>query len=513
MNPEPLFGKFKTIECFKKDDSMAVYLAHHTYLNKKIILKTLNITLIPDPIVLERFKREARLLAQIDHPNIITVYDFGESGDFFYISFEYFEGQNLREALKNNQWSIEDKSHIVRQICNGLVHTHNKKIIHRDLKPENILINEKKHVKIADFGLAQISGAENLTAPETVIGTPAYMAPEQIQGIKTDERTDLFALGIIIYEIYFSQNPFLGKDAGQTLNNIQKCKRPPTPKRDDVPGFLPKLIDNLLKKKKNERIQTTSEVLKYFDTTGQSETIIAPSPKPYKWGLFLVLAILFLLFIYNDNLLKNDPTLPMAESHQSDSLMEVADSVKQENTRFTQREKIQEKIIEPELELAIKSKTKIENSEHDQVAILKYGFLTVKCTPWAELFIDTKKIDTTPIKKPIRLATGTYFIELKHPDYPTYSDSVTISGESEIKINIDLNNYIGYLKCNVFPWGNIFIDGTYKGQTPLKNNIILSPGKHNLEIRNPALQTYNSEIFITKAETLAIAVELKGANK
>jgi len=109
----------------------------------------------------------------------------------------------------------------------------------------------------------------------------------------------------------------------------------------------------------------------------------------------------------------------------------------------------------------------------------------------------------------VRLSSGNYLLELRHPEYPTYSDTISISEENILKMNIDLNSFAGFLKCNVFPWGNIYIDNVFKGQTPLKKLLILKPGKRILEIRNPQLTTYFTEIEIIKAETLSVSINLK----
>ncbi|KAA3612978.1 MAG: serine/threonine protein kinase [Calditrichaeota bacterium] len=516
MSNDLLFSKFEIIDCYKKDDSMAVYLANHIYLHKKIILKTLNTKLIANPAILKRFKREAQLLAKIDHPNIITVYDFGQAGDYFYISFEYFESQNLREAFNDNGWSVQDKMSIVQQICIGLVETHSHKIIHRDLKPENILINKNKLVKIADFGLAQISGSEKLTAPESVVGTPAYMAPEQIQGITTDERTDLFAFGIIIFELFYGQNPFLGDDAGQTLNNIQKCSWKPISSKTDIPSSILKLIEGLLKKNKNERIQTSREVLSYFDLPTNEPELKKPARKTGKITLIFVLLVIAFVFFFKDNLFTAKPIVEKVNQSERDSLK--TDSV---------QIYLQDTLTRP---IILAPKNEKENKPGDLVAmdtekeigikeVLKetpvptFGYLDLKCSPWADIFIDSQKVDTTPIKNAIRLESGQYFLQLRHPDYPVYSETIKISEENVLELNVNLNNFAGFLKCNVFPWGNIYIDNVFKGQTPLKNVIILEPGKHTLEVRNSKYKTYTSEIFAEKEDTLFISVDLIKENK
>lgn len=153
-----------------------------------------------------------------------------------------------------------------------------------------------------------------------------------------------------------------------------------------------------------------------------------------------------------------------------------------------------------------------KNKEEDvnsSPTTITFGYLQIKCTPWAEVYIDSQKIDTTPIKTPLRLSSGDYLLELRHPEYPAYTDTISISEKDVLKLNIDLNMFAGFLKCNVFPWGDIYIDNIYKGQTPLKRALILKPGLHQLEIRNPELKTYFSEIVVTQSETLSIAINLK----
>jgi len=205
--PEILFEKFEIERCVKKDAFSAVYLANHIFLGKRIFLKTLNTKALPDPNILPRFKREAKILARLDHPNIIKVLDFGTWKNFFYISFEYFESQNLRVWLSSKKLTIGQKEHLIAQLADALNFAHDRGIIHRDLKPENILINDRLELKIADFGLAVIKDENNITEAGSVVGTPAYMSPEQIRGEELSSLSDLFNLGIIIYEMFQGKNP------------------------------------------------------------------------------------------------------------------------------------------------------------------------------------------------------------------------------------------------------------------------------------------------------------------
>ena len=215
-----LFDRFEIIDTLKKDQHTSVYLANHVYLGKKIILKTLSALELPDQTFLDRFKREAKILARLDHPNLIKVLDFGTAGDNFYISFEYFEGKNLRKIIKENNLSNEQKIYLSVQLFKALSIAHQNGVVHRDIKPENILVNTKLELKIADFGLAFVRDDLFLTHKSSIVGTPGYMSPEQIRGQELTPQTDLFSSGIVIYELFTGKNPFIGKDINDTINNI-----------------------------------------------------------------------------------------------------------------------------------------------------------------------------------------------------------------------------------------------------------------------------------------------------
>lgn len=268
---EILFDKFEIIDCLKKDTLTCVYIANHTFLGKKIILKTLKTDELDDKSILERFKREAKILAQLDHKNLIKVFDFGSYKNFVYISFEYFESKNLREVIKNNNLSLEDKRSLVIQLLMALNAAHKKNIVHRDIKPENILVNTNLHLKIADFGLALISNENNLTQNSSIVGTPGYMSPEQIRGEKS-QQTDLFSLGIVIYELYTGKNPFLGDNVSETINNIlNKKEEDYIEQLKVIPEDIRQIVQSLLKKNLRERPKTASEVLNILDNSSDGK--------------------------------------------------------------------------------------------------------------------------------------------------------------------------------------------------------------------------------------------------
>jgi serine/threonine protein kinase len=207
-----LFPQFESLELLGRGGMGAVYKARQTSLNRFVALKILPVEANEDPAFGERFQREARALAQLSHPNIVGVHDYGQTGGFAYLVMEFVDGANLRQLQRAGHLSPREAMAIVPQICEALQFAHDRGIVHRDIKPENILIDTQGRVKIADFGLAKMmrleAGAPDLTLTRHAIGTPQYMAPEQIEKPETvDHRADIYSLGVVFYEMLTGELP------------------------------------------------------------------------------------------------------------------------------------------------------------------------------------------------------------------------------------------------------------------------------------------------------------------
>ncbi|MEL6821276.1 MAG: serine/threonine-protein kinase, partial [Calditrichota bacterium] len=272
-----MFDKFEPISCLKKDDYSSVYLANHVFLNKKIILKTLDTSNLPDNSVLHRFQREAKILARLEHPHIIRVLDFGMHEKHFYISFEYFESQNLRQAMREKAIPAEKLRDLIRQLFSGLEFAHQHAVVHRDIKPENVLVDEDGCLKIADFGLALLLNEDTMTHKSTIVGTPGYMSPEQIRGEELTLQSDLFSAGLLVYELFEGKNPLVGGDVGKTINAILKVN----PERlieeaTALPDDIQDICLHLLQRDKRKRPENASSILQQLST---GELLGKPSGK------------------------------------------------------------------------------------------------------------------------------------------------------------------------------------------------------------------------------------------
>jgi predicted Ser/Thr protein kinase len=218
-NPEELaryFPQLEILEFIGQGGMGAVYKARQPALDRLVALKVLPPQAGKDPSFAERFTREAQALARLSHPNIVSVFDFGQANGLFYFLMEFVDGVNLRQAMRAGRLEPKEALRIVPQICDALQYAHEEKIVHRDIKPENLLLDRRGRVKIADFGLAKLLGkpaAAHLTHPQQVMGTPHYMAPEQVEKpLQVDHRADIYSLGVVLYEMLTGELP-LGRFA------------------------------------------------------------------------------------------------------------------------------------------------------------------------------------------------------------------------------------------------------------------------------------------------------------
>ena len=517
-NNEILFKKFEIISCYKKNEHSAVYLANHIYLEKKVFLKVLNTETIPDSAIIERFKREAKILAQLQHPNIINVYDFGMYKEYFYISFEYFKSKNLREVISKDKLDEETKKNIFIQILKGLDFAHHENVIHRDIKPENILVNDIFHVKITDFGLAQDSIDNLVTQQYSVVGTPAYMSPEQIQGENVTYKSDLFSLGITALELFTNINPFLGKDSNETISKILSFDEDQNEKLfENLTEEIREVIKRLLVANPENRIGSCSEALDILNAEDSKPISNRRSNKKVLvWSTIIITALISFYLIFS-NLFNLEQKSNNIVTNSTDSVIANPDKL-EENSNKTVEPKNENGSLNSS-NLAIKPLNSDISSKNDNLPEeintprtttppSKFGELQVKCYPWAEIFLNDEFIETTPLSESITKKTGKYQLTLVHPDYPKYSDSIKISEDRLTFIEVNLDTLFGYFYCQVFPWGEVYVNGELKGVTPLQFPIPLEEGKHKLTLKNPKHDSFSTEINIVKGDTLKLKINM-----
>ena len=239
-----------------------VYKAEDSKLDRTVALKFLPAHLLGDEEVRKRFEREAKASAALDHSNVCTVYEIDEAEGKTFIAMALVEGESLDKKIERGPLKINEALDIAQQVAKGLEAAHKRGIVHRDIKPENIMVGEHGHVTIMDFGLAQLTWASRLTRDDQTMGTTAYMSPEQTEGSGTDRRTDIWSLGVVLYEMITGQQPFKGDyDQAVMYSILHEEPEPITGLRTGVPMQLEAHVGKALAKSPEDRYQTASDLI------------------------------------------------------------------------------------------------------------------------------------------------------------------------------------------------------------------------------------------------------------
>lgn len=301
-----------------------VYLAFDTILKRDVAIKILRGSLSKDPITLMRFQREASAISKLSHPNVVDVYDVGEFKDHHYIVMEYVRGRTLKQLIaQRGALHKEEALDIMKQLTMAIQHAHEHNIIHRDVKPQNVLVKDDGTVKITDFGIAMVHDSLSLTQGESILGSAHYLAPETTRGEAPTKQVDIYALGIVFYELLSGTVPFKGDNAYQIAT---KHLHDPMPLIRDFNPTLPQTIENVIQracvKDKNSRYTSTKEMLYDLEhcldqgcekvkpivfenkSKPQEEVTIfsehqeQPKKKRYKWILIILIVLCLGISIY-----------------------------------------------------------------------------------------------------------------------------------------------------------------------------------------------------------------------
>jgi serine/threonine protein kinase/tetratricopeptide (TPR) repeat protein len=266
-------GHYRVLSRIGRGGMGEVFLAQDTSLGRKVALKLLRSDFTRIEERLRRFRQEARAASALNHPNILTIYEIGHDGSLHFMATEYVEGETLRQHLSRTRITVSQTLDVGVQVSSALAAAHQAGIIHRDIKPENIMLRTDGNVKVLDFGLAKLTDPKTIesaaptlpqveTAPGVVMGTFSYMSPEQARGLAVDTRTDIWSLGVMIYEMAAGRQPFEGETASDVMSLIlQKEPLPLAHSSPEVPAELERIVRKALRKDKEERYQTIKDLL------------------------------------------------------------------------------------------------------------------------------------------------------------------------------------------------------------------------------------------------------------
>ena len=292
-----LIERYEILELLGEGGVGAVYKARDRAVDRPVALKVLHSKLAWRQEVLQRFKHELILARQVTHQNVIRIFDLGVTHDLKFITMEYVEGQDLATLLsQRGKFTPEESARIIQHVCRALNAAHSAGVIHRDLKPQNIMVSTQGRVLVMDFGIARSAEVKSLTQTGQMIGTPEYMSPEQARGEKVDHRTDLYAAGLVFYELLLGKMPYKAKTAMNSLfKRMEEQAVPPAELDPTIPRDMSDLVVKCLQMDPERRYQSALEILQDLDARKAPRTpdaialfpaeALTPSPAPPSSGM------------------------------------------------------------------------------------------------------------------------------------------------------------------------------------------------------------------------------------
>jgi eukaryotic-like serine/threonine-protein kinase len=515
---KPLSERLTDRELISRGDLTLAYRARDAVLDRPVFVKILNPALAADPEIRARFEREAKAVARLDHPHLVRIYDYGEDpAEGLFMLLEWLEGRTLTaEMVQEKRCTGEHFVELASQLLRGLAALHSVGILHRDLKPDNILVKSDGTYKITDFSLAALRDAPKLTHHEAIVGTPAYMSPEQAAGGAPDERSDLFSLGVVLWEAVTGQNPFLAGSLIETLKNVRERDLDFTDKNiSALPDVARDLLKKLLTKDRDFRPASANIALQFL-----GEKVEQPAPQArfkrrnvkylsIALAILAVYAVIMLLHSWKEEKPQPSQASTMASPSMTQKTEQQlvasepefrAPPPEQTSIDLDGTKDATEKVISP-------FKKTPQETERITVAIHDSTRLFLTTEPWAYVYDGALQIGTTPLAAPLILPRGQHTLILRNPAFPPIPVTLALT-DPDVRQSVILSEHVAVLRVNVAPWGELYVDGEHQGTTPLSKPLYVAAGRHKLRISHPQLAAVQREVNAAAGETLAVDVDL-----
>ena len=531
-------GKYQLIAELFRSPVTIIYKAFHPALKRIVLIKQLHSDMAGDAELARSFHDEGLTMARISHPNLLAIYDAEIEDRVPFLVMEYVDGFTLAEHLsQHGAMPIDVIVWLLSKLAHALNALHQNGIVHRDIKPANILISFDGQIKLADLGFS-ITGESN----GDVRGTPAYLAPETVMRSCTDARSDLFALGIVLYEMLTGINPFAANEIDTTLKRIVNMHPMPVQTiRKDVPVILPELIGQLLQHEPGHRLQTAGEVLAAIQLLLQqvdesliqcywanphdyvSRPMVEKTPDPpvgvVRAGHLrrqLAIAAIFMIMVFvavwlltvwegmgqrskRQQVQQNVSEIAPA---QPDNVMK---STVGKRLAATQPSAENRQIDVRQLKEHLDEAPKGVAPEPTRVTMP----VEIRTDPRCWVVLNGDSVGISPVTVQIDTAViSSCAIKLHCPGFPVIEKNLHKTQVSNGAWFISLWDEIGYMMLKVQPWGEIWVDGDSLDITPLSQPLRLLPGRHYLLVRHRRLQSYSETISITAGDTLQRQISL-----
>lgn len=514
---------FVIIEQISESPTASVFKAHQTVLGRTVLLKILHKHLLWNRDLVLRFTREARACAMLKSENIVQIYSLTEIDGAPAIVMEFVEGKSLEDVLSEGASGDEVfATKVAKSVLTALDYAHRHGVVHRDIKPANILIDTNGIIKVTDFGLATMVDTPSITVEGSLVGTPAYMSPEQARGEPVDGRADLFSLGVTLVEVLTGQKLFATTSYAECIGKILnfeigqldflrgKCS-------DAMFDFITKLMDP----DREKRFQNAGEALEFLRVLNDSEkknpskvTVKSTRKKIYLKVLVGFISVL-VLFIVGFLILKRSQELVTMGRIESKIHVAAVDSSglnsskeslsvfhsNQKATSFTGGQKdVKYALVKPTQKIdTLVSSNSITNLSDS-------GYISITCVPWARIYVDQEYAGTTPIAGTIKLPVGRHNITFSNPLFVPITKDVLVQPKSLTAVEASFYDNAGYVFVNAVPWGEIYVDDQYRDTTPLRSPLVVSAGIRRIRIHNPSYGDAVRVVNITKGDTLKLVV-------
>lgn len=487
MDSQKTIGRYEVVSVMGQGAMGTVYKARDPVIERTVAIKTINLELSREERAEfeERFYREAKSAGRLNHPNIVTIYDVGETGDAAYIAMEFIEGESLRDVLDSGVvLSLKRICQIAVQVASALNYAHENSVVHRDIKPANIMISRNREVKIMDFGIALIPTGSR-TQAGTVLGSPKYMAPEQVAGKATDGRADIFSLGAVLYEMLTGSTPFNGDNLSAIMYKIlNEEPAPPSKLNARVPKVFDRIVARALAKRPEDRYQSAKE----FSRDLRSEEVLAALDMGQPG--------------------QKQRSIPGMASRQADPQTELLDvkteillpAPKQRSAKHTPPAvpRTVPKTGRYALLLAI-----------PLLAIAAY--LALK--PAGQAGMPAIATAEVPASEPAVEPQQTY----EQPVVPVVEQAASkpaapapvAAAAAAASTPADMPPAHAILSLAITPWGEVYVDGKKAGVSPPLSRLELEPGMHDIEIRNGTFATHRVKVDLAAEQTFKIKHKFK----
>jgi len=476
------------------------YPAQQKGLDRKVLLKVLHQHWIEDEELVERFIREGKAVAGIDHPNVVRVYECGREDNVPYLALEWIEGETLADKMAAGPLPQEEVERIATGILQGLSAVHAQGLLHRDLKPDNILISKDGRIVLADFSLAGFETLPGLTGHGAIVGSPAYMAPEIVEGKPASGRSDLFGVGVMLLEALTGYNPFAADDPLVSLDKIRNVDPPRLTGREQFKRELATLVDALLARDPDARPDDPAAAISILEGKQPELKIDRKPVRLIPWFAAGAILLLFVILLIQSDY--DSGSVDKGSAVEDTLLDQIADT-----PAIVQAESTVVSTIVDTVPL-IESSLPVSQDFTEVIESPEPARLTIIARPWANITIDGEDAGVTPLGT-LELPAGQHEIVFRHESYPFIHREVDLKAGLLDTLAVDFMVENARISLSAKPWGYLWLNGDSIGLLPRKDPVWLPPGRHLIEIRHPEFKTWQAPLDVKAGDHSNLRIDLK----